>query len=97
MGEDILFAELDRQIYADGVYFEQSTWYQRYTADFYTQFLILKTLNGEEAKAGQQEKIEERTQKLIDFLMYVTRDGTITPDHRRRRRRSNASAWQRSG
>src|SRR5215203_84659 len=29
LGEEILFAELDRQIHEDGVYFEQSTWYQR--------------------------------------------------------------------
>ena len=54
LGEDILFAELDRQILPDGVYFEQSTWYQKYTVDFYTQFLILKTLNGGEMEKKSQ-------------------------------------------
>ena len=33
--------ELDRQVRPDGVYFEQSSYYHRYTTDFYTHFLIL--------------------------------------------------------
>ena len=79
LGEEILFAELDRQILPDGVYFEQSTWYARYTADFYTHFLILKTLNGEETSRERQEKIEEKLQSALDFLMFVTRPDGTTP------------------
>ena len=78
-GEKILFAELDSQILADGVYFEQSTWYQRYTADFYTHFLILKTLAGDEAPKDLQEKLAERLQATLDFLMYITRPDGTTP------------------
>ncbi len=79
LGEEILFAELDRQILPDGVYFEQSTWYQRYTADFYTQFLILKTLNGEETTPALAEKLAIKTQQMLDFLMYLTRPDGTTP------------------
>lgn len=78
-GERILFEELDRQILDDGVYFEQSTWYQRYTTDFYTQFLILKTLSGEETDKDLQAKLGERLQSLVDFLMSVTRPDGTTP------------------
>ncbi len=42
LGEDILVAEIEKQILPDGVYFEQSLWYQRYTADFYLHFVILR-------------------------------------------------------
>jgi hypothetical protein len=79
LGEEILFSELDRQILDDGVYFEQSTWYARYTADFYTHFLILKTLNSDETAAELQEKIEVKLQSLLDFLMYITRPDGTTP------------------
>ncbi|MGC2238025.1 MAG: alginate lyase family protein [Pyrinomonadaceae bacterium] len=79
LGEDILFAELDRQILPDGVYFEQTTWYQRYTADFYTQFLILKTLSGEDPKKNLQEKLAVKLQSALDFLMYITRPDGTTP------------------
>jgi hypothetical protein len=79
LGEEVLFAELDRQILPDGVYFEQSSWYARYTADFYTHFLILKTLNSDETAIELQEKIETKLQDLLDFLMYITRPDGTTP------------------
>ncbi|MGI8555678.1 MAG: heparinase II/III family protein, partial [Pyrinomonadaceae bacterium] len=79
LGAEILLTELDRQILADGVYFEQSTWYQRYTADFYTHFLILKNLNADTANKNAQEKLSNKLQKLLDFLMYITRPDGTTP------------------
>lgn len=78
-GEEILFAELDRQILDDGVYFEQTTWYQHYTADFYTHFLVLKTLQNDETKNSAQNKLFEKLQKQLDFLMHVTRPDGTTP------------------
>ncbi len=79
LGEDILFAELDRQILPDGVYFEQSTWYQRYTADFYTHFLILRTLNADETDADLQNELDTKLQSALDFLMYIMRPDGTTP------------------
>jgi len=78
-GADILFAELDRQILPDGVFFEQSTWFQRYTIDFYLQFLILKALSGDEIAPELQKKLESKIQKMLDFMMYVARPDGTTP------------------
>jgi hypothetical protein len=78
-GEQVLFAELDRQIYSDGVYFEQSTWYQRYTADFYTHFVILKTFDTDDTDKSLQEKLEQKTQVLHDFLMHAMYPDGTTP------------------
>jgi Heparinase II/III-like protein/Heparinase II/III N-terminus len=79
LGEDILIGELDRQILADGVYFEQSTWYARYTADFFLHFAILNRLGGSGDNARADEKLSIKVQSLLDFLMYVTRPDGTTP------------------
>ncbi len=79
IGQEILLAELDRQILADGVYFEQSTWYQRYTAEFYTHFLVLKTLSGNGIEAKHQENLVSKLQSMMDYLMYITRPDGTTP------------------
>lgn len=77
LGEEILIAELDRQILEDGVYFEQSTWYGRYTTDFYTQFLILKKLQSD--KKNSPEKLAAGLQKMMTFAMHTTRPDGMTP------------------
>jgi hypothetical protein len=79
LGEDILLNEIDRQVHEDGVYFEQSTCYQRYTADFYMHFLILHKLSGDELKKDQTDKLYSKTQRLLDYLMYITRPDGTTP------------------
>lgn len=79
LGAKILLEQLEKQIFADGVYFEQSTWYQRYTVDFYTHFYILSGLNGEELLAVEHERLENRLQAALDFIMYATRPDGTTP------------------
>jgi hypothetical protein len=80
LGARILVAELDRQVLADGVYFERSTYYQRYTADFYTHFLLLARVNGDEQLSlNTRRKLEEKLSALLDFLVYVTRPDGTTP------------------
>jgi hypothetical protein len=79
LGEEILYAELDRQFHGDGVYFEQSTWYARYTADFYTHFLILKTFDTDDTDKKLQDKLESKLQLAHDFLMHATRPDGTTP------------------
>jgi hypothetical protein len=72
-GEEILLEELDRHVRPDGVYFEQSSYYHRYTADFYTQFRILLEQNNATISLQLNHKLEA----LLDHLMYITRpDGT---------------------
>jgi Heparinase II/III-like protein/Heparinase II/III N-terminus len=74
-GRQILLEQLPRHVRPDGVYFEQSSYYHRYTTDFYTHFLILSQLNGETLPAI----VEEKLKSLLDHLMYITRPDGTTP------------------
>ena len=46
LGAYILESWLEEQVYDDGVYFEQSTQYQRYTAEIYLHYLRISESNG---------------------------------------------------
>lgn len=73
-GGRILVEELVRQVHADGVYFEQSTGYQRYTVEIGLHFVLLS------ARAGRPAPREVRTQiqRMLDFLLAVRRpDGGV--------------------
>jgi hypothetical protein len=45
-GAAILEQELTRQVLPDGIYFEQASQYQRYTAEIYLHYLLLGTASG---------------------------------------------------
>ena len=73
-GTQILIDESSRQILPDGVYFEQSTGYQRYTLEFYLHFLLLAERSG----VSVPPALVDRVHRLLDFLLAVRRpDGTI--------------------
>src|SRR5262249_11071254 len=74
-GKQILLQQLPIHVKSDGVYFEQSSYYHRYTTDFYTHFLILSQVNGEQLPLAINATLE----KLLDHLMYVTRPDGTTP------------------
>jgi Heparinase II/III-like protein/Heparinase II/III N-terminus len=74
-GERILTEEIQRHVRPDGVYFEQSTYYGRYTADFYTHLLVLSKANG----GRLAPELSERLAALLDHLMYITRPDGTTP------------------
>lgn len=79
-GRRILLAELDRHVRPDGVYFEQSTYYQRYTADFYTHFALLARANGDDLNGeGFGARVAQKLTALLDHLMYLTRPDGTTP------------------
>jgi hypothetical protein len=67
LGSDVLIEQLERQSTPDGVYFEQTTCYQRYTIDIYLHFLLLARCNGIPVPEG----IGERLQRMVDFLIAV--------------------------
>ena len=72
-GLQILLAQLEKHVQPDGVYFEQSSYYHRYTTDFYLHLSILLRRQGQAPPA----KLNEKLQLLLDHLMYITRpDGT---------------------
>jgi len=74
LGARILSDESERQVYPDGVYFEQSTAYQRYTTEFYLHFLILAGRHG----VAVSSAVRDRVQRMVDFLLAVRwPDGTM--------------------
>jgi hypothetical protein len=74
LGARILTQELDRQVLPDGVHFEQSICYQRYTVEIYLHYLILAERNAVKVAAG----VADRVQAMLDFLLAVRRpDGTL--------------------
>ena len=79
LGEEILLRELDRQLHPDGVYFEQSTWYQRYTADYYIQYLILRGRQSGKPFELPSRAASAKIQSMVEFLMHVMRPDGTTP------------------
>ena len=77
-GTRILLAELRKQIRPDGVYFEQTSYYQRYTTDFYLHFLALLRADGDNA-ATCDARLEEKLQASLDHLTHITLPDGMTP------------------
>jgi hypothetical protein len=75
LGCRILIEQLSTHVQPDGVYFEQSSYYHRYTTDFYTHFLILSRLN----QGTVPDEVESKLKLLLDHLMYITRPDGTTP------------------
>jgi hypothetical protein len=74
-GWRILERTLARQIHPDGVYFEQASHYQRYTADFVTHAILLDESNG----GSRGTRLRETLRRLLVHLAYLTRPDGTTP------------------
>lgn len=73
-GWDILVEQLPKQVHPDGVYFEQATYYHRYTVDIYLHAVILARKSG----IPVPPEMLERLGLLVDHLADLTRpDGMI--------------------
>lgn len=75
VGHTILRAELERHVKPDGVYFEQASYYHRYTADFYIHFYLLAQGNGMRV----EEVFREKLIALLDHLLHITKPDGTTP------------------
>ena len=75
LGRQILIDQLPIHVKRDGVYFEQSSYYHRYTTDFYIHFLLLSRVNN----VALPRMVEETLVLLLDHLMYITRPDGTTP------------------
>ena len=75
LGSRILIEQLPIHVKPDGVYFEQSSYYHRYTTDFYLHFLLLSRANELELPP----QVEATLLLLLDHLMYITRPDGTTP------------------
>ncbi|HTC23148.1 MAG TPA: alginate lyase family protein [Gemmatimonadales bacterium] len=71
----ILIREADRQILPDGVYIEQSTCYQSYTAEIYLHFLMLASRNRIPIPSG----VIRRLESLLDALLALRRPNGSLP------------------
>jgi hypothetical protein len=70
----VLVNELQTQVGADGVQFEQSTCFHAYTADIYLHFALLAERNHLEVPVSVVARIE----RMFDFLLAIRRpDGSI--------------------
>lgn len=75
LGSSILIEQLPVHVRPDGVYFEQSSYYHRYTTDFYIHFLLLSRANN----LPLPPDVERYLLLLLDHLMYITRPDGTTP------------------
>jgi uncharacterized heparinase superfamily protein len=75
LGRKILLEQLDRQVFGDGVYFEQSTYYHRYTTDFYLHALLLT----DSAESRQHDVIRAKVEPLLDYVLSMTRPNGTSP------------------
>jgi hypothetical protein len=75
LGAEILIEQLPIHVQPDGVYFEQSSYYHRYTTDFYLHFLLLARANNSQLPSA----VEQSLLLLLDHLMYLTRPDGTTP------------------
>jgi len=75
VGLRILLEQLSRQVQADGVYFEHTSYYHRYTTDFYIHAVLL-------SRAGVltlPPAVHETLGRLLDHLLWIMRpDGKST-------------------
>jgi hypothetical protein len=73
-GAGVLLDWIGRHVRKDGTYVEQSTWYHRYTTDFYLQFLALAERSGLRVRG----RLEKPLSELLDYLRWISRpDGTM--------------------
>lgn len=75
LGLEILTSQLPRHVQPDGVYFEESSYYHRYTTDFYIHLAVLLRRNG----MALPPELEPRLELLLDHLMHITRPDGTTP------------------
>lgn len=75
LGARILLTESRHQIFSDGVYFEQSTCYQRYTIDIYLHFLLLASRND----ISVPPALVETMRRMVDFLLSVRQPNGAIP------------------
>jgi len=72
LGWEVTLKQAERQVQADGMHFEQSTYYHVYALDFFLHAGLLALINGLAVPAG----FDEVLQKMLDVLCMYGRAGT---------------------
>lgn len=76
-GLQILLDQLPLQVQKDGVYFEQASYYHRYTTDFYTHLLLMIRQKGIGISETEIRQLQDKLEGLYEHLFWIRRpDGT---------------------
>ncbi|HKQ75638.1 MAG TPA: alginate lyase family protein [Blastocatellia bacterium] len=76
-GLRILLDQLPKHVRSDGVYFEQASYYHRYTADFYTHALAMIRANRVALPREEEQMLRRKLEAAFDHLMWISRpDGS---------------------
>lgn len=75
-GSSILFSEIYKQIYDDGVDKEQAVAYQAFILDFYLLSFLIMEVNGHMVEPDYWSRIE----KMCDFISYLIDDNGNVPN-----------------
>src|SRR5262249_62000484 len=68
-----------KQVRADGVYFEQSSYYHRYTTDIYTHLFALTRANDDMIHCEMDAMLRRKLEEMLDHLMWITRPDGSSP------------------
>jgi len=71
LGREIILREVERQVQADGMHFEQSVYYHVYALDFFLHARGLAACNGVHSPAGFDQKIEN----MLEILAGISQAG----------------------
>lgn len=75
LGLRVLLDQLPKQVRRDGVYFEQASYYHRYTADFYLHLIW----RAKSAGIALPSWVDHHVCAMLDHIMWITRpDGVAT-------------------
>jgi uncharacterized heparinase superfamily protein len=79
LGLRILLDQAAKQMRADGVYFEQSSYYHRYTTDIYTHLFALTRADDNLIHCETEAMLRRKLEGMLDHLMWVTRPDGSSP------------------
>jgi uncharacterized heparinase superfamily protein len=79
LGLRILFDQATKQVRADGVYFEQSSYYHRYTTDIYTHLFALTRADDNMIHREMDAMLRRKLEGMLDHLMWITRPDGSSP------------------
>src|SRR5215813_5632726 len=79
LGLRIMLDQAPKQVLPDGVHFEQSSYYHRYTTDFYLHLFALTRVNDVMIDRGMKTMLRQKLESMLDHLMWITRPDGSSP------------------
>src|SRR5262249_24666454 len=79
LGLQILLDQAPKQVRPDGVYFEQSSYYHRYTTDFYSHLFPPTRANDIMIDREHEIMLWHKLEAMLDHLMWITRPDGSSP------------------